>query len=351
MAEGVFPKIAGDIAFSKDVNTLRSGWQATFYSHRGLGTAVTSNDTLAHSATTWTRLNGTSTVRTTDSGVTWVAATTDVANMTFGKVSEANKTISIAFTNANLNVAISSDSGDNWTQATTDPADQPYALSFPTATVAVLGTAKSLGARGIYFSTDGGDNWTICTTGPAVSVYAISMFNATTGFAIDAGGNIWKTTDGGDNWTDTTHGSGAIVSGANILGDILATSASTAIITSSSSPQIEIYDGTQNTLNGFSWSDDALTYSTGVPLTPIILTNGDLITGWYRANTNEVTEYVLVKLASTTDKFGQVIRINWPTSHSWKKDTTDLVQSSLQEYDTNKIMLVTNNGYQLLDTT
>lgn len=322
-------------------------WSPQVHSHEGLGIREGDGDTLVHSATTWTRFNGVGSKRTTDTGATWVAVTTGVANLLFGKVSDADGTKAISFRNGDLNVAISSDSGDVWTQATTDPADQPFCLSFPTATVAVMGTAKSAGARGIYFSTDAGDNWTICTTGPVVDVLAISMFSSTTGFAIADAGAIWKTTDGGDNWTDTTHTTIDPLVGTDIKLDILALSATEFILMGTSSPSVRFYDASGNPTVTNSWTFGG---TNAAPFNPIKLTNGDIILGWSAKDADNNIKTQIIKIAVKDDKNCEIMEVLPGTQEANSyKDTGSLWSSILKEFDTNKIMVVRTDHYVLID--
>ncbi len=323
-------------------------WRASkFFGYVGEPVGASDGDLLAHSATTWTKLNGTSTFRTIDAGVNWIAATTDVANMVFGAVSEADRTKSIAFTNGNTNVAISSDSGDTWAQATTDPGAQIFSLSFITATVAVAGTAISP-TRGINFSTDGGDTWTECTTGPTATVYAISMFNATTGFAVASGGAIWKTTDGGDNWTDTTHTTTNPFASPNIITNILATSTST-FTEIEINHDIKYYDGSSNASVVF--STGFFSPILGIPMNPIKLTNGNFIWGFFTTVTGHESYLILYK-GTTANPTSVEIMDMQGLAHAYNntnKSTSKIFTTTLSEYDTNKFILNTNEGYMLFD--
>lgn len=201
-AENVFPKIGGDPLYASEVNKFNSAlWKSIVSYNSSVITSI-----LAHDATNWTRVNGTSTLITSNSGTDWTAATTDIADMTgVSRVCIANKVKAISCDHDSGNISITADSGVNWTAATTDPAaiTRVWDLSFPTATCAVVGCDLGAAARGIFFSTDAGDTWTICTSGPAVDVFCIDMIDGSDGIAIDVNGNIWTTGDGGDNWTDS----------------------------------------------------------------------------------------------------------------------------------------------------
>lgn len=323
-------------------------WSSAIYSHQGAGIAITVRDTLVHSPTIWTRLDDTSTMRTTDGGANWVAVSADVANMKFGVVSVADGSKAISWSNG-TNIAITSNSGDNWVQASTDPADDVYSASFITATVAVVGTNKSVGARGIYFSTDGGDNWTICSTGPTVAVAEISMFNATTGFAIADGGAIWKTVNGGIDWTNTTHSIGFddIVSG-NIVFNMLALSTTELIGLESRSPIIVYYDSSGNATRTQLW-DFGSADGGNAPFNPIKLTNGNIILGFYGENPQGAISQKLFRLTSPSDTNCEILSLSSPDINLRKTPGASLIASTLSEYDTNKIMVVGKMDYTLLD--
>lgn len=223
-AEKEFPKVDGDIFYSSEANYFNKKiWNTLNYT--GGGNTIL----IAHSATTWTNIDGASTIRTTDTGSTWSAATTDNANMTgVSRVCAADKTKAICCDHNSGSVYYSTDSGDNWTLATTTlPSTHVADLSFPTTGVAIAVIDISATATSTYRSTDGGDNWTVATTGSDQPMATVSMLDGTTGFSVESGGGeIWKTTDGGVNWTDTTH----TVAGSNDNGSSMVTLSSTSCI-------------------------------------------------------------------------------------------------------------------------
>src|SRR4030042_3835977 len=89
---------------------------------------------LCHSPTVWTKLNGVTSKRTTDAGVTWGAVTTDFAGMTYGTLCKADKTYAIGFLATNICFTINS--GDVWTEATSEPNDNILCIDYPTTSVA-----------------------------------------------------------------------------------------------------------------------------------------------------------------------------------------------------------------------
>lgn len=109
---------------------------------------------------------------------------------------------------ATAETAFTDDSADSVTTKTSIAwgTGSTNAISFPTATLIVVGGDDDAGGEMIKFSTDDAGTWTDATTYPANVVYCLDMYDGTTGYCIDVLGNVFKTTNSAVDWTDTTHG-------------------------------------------------------------------------------------------------------------------------------------------------
>jgi len=296
---------------------------------------------LAHSATTWTAIQDSSTFRTTDAGVTWAAAAADIGDMTgVSKVCTADKTKAISCDHDSGNVSYSTDSGNNWTSATTDPAliTRVFDLSFITTGVAVVACDIGTAARSIFYSTDGGNNWTICATGPAVDTVAIDMFDATNGIAVDVSGNVWTSSDGGINWSDTTY---AVV-GAASQSSIKCLTSSTYVFIQASNDMVQTgttsTDGVTRIQQVFGGNFPAYTSNL------IKASNGNLYFVLYsfrdKAEINDLISNITLYKSSDSG-------VTWAVStipildmmYRTTMFTNEDAKSQLVEYDTNKFLL------------
>jgi len=330
-AEGVFPKQGGDPPYASEYNDAHP-WKIV--NHITGTSDVTA--LLAHSATAWTAINGTTTKITSDSGVTWVDASADIADMTgVSRISKANGALAISCDHDSGNVSITSDSGDNWASASTDPAGITNVLdiSFPTATVAVAGCVKGGAARGIFFSTDAGDNWTICTSGPAADVQAVDMTDGSNGMAIASDGGIWTTADGGDNWSDTTFITGA----PTVAGSMIATSSTTGIVNVANLSSIRTFatDSDANTVR-LAYGSAGNNYLSNLVKT----TNGNI----YFVNYNFAGSGVGVNIVLYKSEDSGVTWESHSLGSNFYSSITNLTtpdtKSQLVEYDTNKLLFL-----------
>lgn len=311
-------------------------------------------DVICHSATTWTWLNGTSTLRTTDAGVTWVAPTSTSNYSAFGCVCRADKTKAISFAGGNFHTSYTTDSGANWTTAATNVNQSVCCADFPTATCCVLGHNGT--TYSVSYSTDGGNHFTVSATKPTVEVVAISMYDGTTGYLIDINQHIWKTTDGGVNWTDTTAVATATVSsGGNVHADIMAISATEFIIVDGYNATIQYWynNGSNQT---YIWNGNgAGSGSTGViPFKPIKLTNGTYYAGFFQfQDTSRSIRQHLFKFTINPSSVIQNCQVKDLRFMDWglgyKVLTSAPYCTRISEYDTNKLLIKGWQHYMLMD--
>jgi photosystem II stability/assembly factor-like uncharacterized protein len=165
---------------------------------------------IAHSSSNWSVHNTSFGLKiTTDGGNSWATAAgthaLDVAS--FIRVCDADTTKGIAIEGTGDNEgAYTSDSGATWNAIATSATftSNIYDVSFPTSALIVVAGDDGGGANHIIYSADSGATWNNAGTSPGALVYCVSMFDATTGYAVDSAGNIWKTSDGAVTWVDTT---------------------------------------------------------------------------------------------------------------------------------------------------
>lgn len=220
---------SGTLARASQVmtNLRNTGWIDLGNNSTGVAAI---NLTIAHSATTFSGINGTAIYQSTDSGRTWTSKNTDLDAVSLIVACKADKTDGFAIETgaAAQECAYTSDSGATWTTKTSAAfAADIYDVSFSTTGLIVLAGDDDVGAKHIVFSTDNGANWTDATTSPSAKCYCVDMYDANTGYAVDSSNNIWKTTNGGVDWTDTTHNTTSILKTSKIW----CLSATTALIT------------------------------------------------------------------------------------------------------------------------
>jgi len=340
-AEGGFPKVDGDILYASEANRFNNSiWNDLIY------TTGSIKGVLNHSATTWSATNGTSTIRTTNSGVTWAAASADNADMTgVAKVCVADKTKSVCFDHNTLSCFKAADSGDTWSASSTSPAGSGRILdcSFPTATVAVCCGDSSMTTRSIYYSTNAGDTWTVCAAGPTGTTSGIDMLDGTTGFAVQ-GAAIWKTTNGGVNWVVESE----TMTSLHEDGSIIATSATTFVALS----------GTEVIIQTVDTAADAVTvrmsfvHSSTESFVSNLLktTNGNIYFTIYKFDTYG---------SSVTPRMGMTMTLYRSTDSgvTWQNRSigdnsfnaitalsTNITKAQLVEYDTNKLLFVVGDS-------
>lgn len=247
----------GDVLYSADLyDTLRN--QRTFdLIPAQLTTDQGVSNIIAHSSTVWSAFQGGAygdIYVTTDSGSTWTVKNSNLDTSAFFTLCRADTThaVAIEYTTSG-EVAFTDDSGTTWTSKTSTAfGTQIYDVSFSTAGLIVVGGNDAGGTDHIVFSTDDAANWTNATTSPSAAVYAVDMYDATTGYAIDLNGNIWKTINAAVDWTDTGHN---ILKSIDTRVTIYALSATVCLIYYGSN--IERYDNAAGTVTFVSLSVNA----------------------------------------------------------------------------------------------
>jgi len=340
--EGEFPKIDGDILYGSEVNGFNAIGYKTINYIGGDCLGL-----LAHSATTWTAYNGTSTLRTTDAGATWGATSADIADMTGpGTVCDADNTKAIICAHDSADISISSDSGDNWASASVDPANitKVWDISFPTAAVAVVACDIGASARSIFYSTDAGDNWTICTSGPAVDCMVIDMVDANDGIAIDVNDNIWTTNDGGNNWSDSGQNSVGVT--ATGMSSMIALTSTTYAMVNHDAKFIETGNTTSGGTQRLNITDAGPAI---VPSNLIKANNGFLYFAiYYYEGATAVASNVLLYKSKDNGVTWQVIPLPLLGHSDDTFITNNFTKALLQEYTTNKIILSIENQVLML---
>lgn len=190
---------------------------------------------IGHSVSSFSAISGTNSniYLSTDKGATWTSKNTDLEGNVFMRKCLGDATHAVAVENGSTacEVAFTDDSGVTWTTKTSaNFATVCNDVSFSTAGLIVLGGNDGGGGNHIVYSTDDGGTWTDPTTAPSAEITMVSMFDATTGYAVDSSGNIWKTTDGCDTWVDTTDNISGGSAAAGSEGSILAISADVCLI-------------------------------------------------------------------------------------------------------------------------
>ena len=140
--------------------------------------------------------------KTTDAGVTWVRKFSQSAN----DVLWLNDTTAIAI--VGVSIYRSTNSGDSWSATSSQiftGLDEMTLL--PNGTI----VGVSLGGDG-WRSTDGGFNWTrtLVGTGALPASWNVSFFDNQIGTIVGQGGRIFKTSDGGLTWMPLNSGVGGV---------------------------------------------------------------------------------------------------------------------------------------------
>jgi photosystem II stability/assembly factor-like uncharacterized protein len=215
-----------------------------------VGSTNPTTGVIAHDSTHWSAIDSNGTIYvTTDGGSSWAVTggTAALDTDSFIRVCAANKAKAIAIeATGDFETAMTSTgtSTVTWNAATAATfGTQIYDVSYTTDGLIVVGGDDSLGTDHIIYSTDDGATWNNATTSPSAAVYAVNMFDATTGYAVDSAGNIWKTTNGADIWVDTGDN---IVGTVGTAASVLCLSATTCIISCES--QIMLYNNSTNTV-------------------------------------------------------------------------------------------------------
>jgi|TARA_R100001530_G_scaffold2717_1_gene4374 hypothetical protein len=232
--------------------------------------------------------------------------------------------------------SFSTNSGGSFTASSTIP-DNVIAikgLSYATggAVAVCVGEANSL--RGAWYTSNGGADWAQATSGAAHFI-CVDMFSATTGFAVDNSGNVYKTTDGGEGWDDT---------GGNVNGDernIIALTATTYVTLTTDG---NIYTGS----GGTATQRIVFNYSHARVSEILKLTNGNL---YYAVMPNSTaTVFSSILLCKSTDSGITWSVKNIAASGAGLQDwNTNYQNDYIAEYDTNKIIILTGRAIYTLD--
>lgn len=94
------------------------------------------------------------------------------------------------------------DSGTTWTALTTNTSVTLNSLYFVNATLGYV--AGSAGK--VIKTTDGGATWVDKSTGASSAINAIKFYDANNGLAVCLSGRIFRTSDGGDSWVEQASG-------------------------------------------------------------------------------------------------------------------------------------------------
>jgi len=231
--------IDGDVLKADDLlDSIQASRQTTrILNQRSVGFSV-------HATGVWSALNGTQIQNTTDSAANWTNKydISDTGIYMLACEADTTRAFAVADTGGGK-TAYTADSGTTWTGKTVTPMPgNIYDLSFTTTGLVVVAGNDGAGANHIVYSTDNGGTWTDPTVAPSSDCYCVHMFDASTGYAVDSSGNIWKTTDGGDNWSDTTDNSNT----AQTYMSIRAVSATACLIVTAGT--VEYYDNSSNTV-------------------------------------------------------------------------------------------------------
>ena len=233
---------AGTDALASQVNS-NFVYNNTVWEIENLG-AFTFNGVVVHSATNY------SVVRASSGEIyLWDGSTLTLKNSTPNASSlmagcKADATHGVCVETAGVEVTFTDDSGATWTSKTSVGFSAAvYDVSFPTATLIVVGGSDG-GGDYIQFSTDDGGTWTDATTSPSTVVDGLDMFDGNTGYAVDSSGNIWKTTNAAVDWTDTGDNVSTGTPGASC--NVLCLTADIVIITSQS--YLDYYVNSTNTV-------------------------------------------------------------------------------------------------------
>ena len=337
--------LANDTTPDADEVMANFGWAGPMF-HPVYYPVITAIAIVAHSAAIWSAINTTNTVRSIDSGLTWVAASADTTDMTGPTaVCEANKAYAISCSNASAGISFTTDSGDNWIAATTDPLNITNVLCIanPTTTSAVVGCDYGTAGSGVFLSTDNGVTWVESTTKIVADVEGIAMVSATHGLCIDSANNIYYTTNGGVDWTDSTENQAIVAKN----GQLFITDNTAGIIS------FVVYDGVGITYGKIDSTGGAGDVS---PVGVASLDGADTadvqVTNFVQA-TNGNT-YVVAAMANAVDMGGQL----WKTMDNgatWNVSSIPSYMSTftgtnntLVEAGDNQLLLIGQNGKMII---
>ena len=334
--EGTFPKSDDEFLWASEINSMQyksyDAEKHTWFPVRGdiVPGSLIVNVIIAHSSSIWT---GTE-LRTTDAGLTWAAETmcTDLSAKNIAKACDANRAYAMAWDGTTNKIRITSDSGATWADASTNPPNCSYitSMDFPTTTRAVIWGDASSGA-GVWYSTDGGDNWTQATGTTNGSVVIGSMYDATNGFAVDDNDTtLYVSSDGGQTWSDSTKEAGTAGSASGIIIAISATAYIQHLggyiwtgTTSASASQVCYFIAPDKTSNFLE------------------ITNGNI---YFTANYTFGGKGI-VFLYKSKDNGATWERCNLGHMYYYAVD----VPITIDEYDTNKIIIPDYSGVMLID--
>lgn len=185
------------------------------------------NHQLAYDAATTTIYAGTQYVgvyKSTDDGISYVAANTGIANREIRCLALQPGSSTVVYAGTVSNGMFKTTDGGTWSPLSTFPETNALAIAVNPAATRVFAGTKS----GIYVSADGGSSWSPANGGlPPVRVVSELVIDPVCPCLMYAGlgyydwgglygGGVWQSSDGGTNWTALTAGDEATLSVTSI---------------------------------------------------------------------------------------------------------------------------------------
>lgn len=185
------------------------------------------NHQLAYDAATTTMYAGTQYVgvyKSTDDGISYVAANTGIANREIRCLALQPGSSTVVYAGTVSNGLFKTTDGGTWSPLSTFPETNALVIAVNPAATRVFAGTKS----GIYVSADGGSSWSPANGGlPPVRVVSELVIDPVCPCLMYAGlgyydwgglygGGVWQSSDGGTNWTALTTGDESALSVTSI---------------------------------------------------------------------------------------------------------------------------------------